>query len=210
MEELYKELSEQNERFNLQMFQYNKMVLRIESIIEELTKLKIPMTEFKNHSVGGDFKPLSNLRPKMGVEDLYKLANEEFNTYGTEISINGFYTKDKDEWIQQRDIKSIRSAIAKYIKDTKRTDIKPKMLCIYEHASKYHFHGIFRGIPNDCVDYIRKFCTRRCGRTEIKAISKQHNYIQYMFKSYIPECAKEHKIDILEHFDDYDYFTIGL
>lgn len=159
-------------------------------------------------------KPLSKLRQKMekkkvtinDAQELFKLTQAYYRDFGTEISINGFPTKDKDEWISIRDERAIRRAIYKYMKDT-NTKIEPKMILVYEHANKYHCHGIFRGIPNDCVDYIRRYCERICGRTEIKMVENQEAYINYMFKSYIP--GLHTKIDCLEHFDKYDYVTIG-
>lgn len=220
-------LNKLNESMLRRINDNNCMITHLEEIVDNLLAIHIDTSDYDGVL---KFPCLQNTqKAKKCIRQLYEITKEEFKDYGTEISINGFPTTDKDEWIQQRDVKAIRYAIAKYIKDTGR-QIHPKMVCIYEHATKYHFHGIFRGIPNDCVDYIRKICSKRCGRIEISMINNQDSYIDYMFKSYIEECRirfnnsvdefiktnknpklrPKQKIELLEDYQEYDSHTIGL
>lgn len=205
----------------------NNMITHLEEIIDRLKEEPVDNSDYDGVL---ETPCLQNTqKTKKYIRQLYEQTKETFKDFGTEISINGNPTNDKDEWIQQRDEKAIRYAIAKYIKDTGR-QLQPKMVCIYEHASKYHFHGIFKGLPNDCVDYIRKICSKRCGRIEIQMINDQDKYIDYMFKSYIEECRIRHnqsidefirtnknpklrpkqKIEVLEDYKEYDSITINL
>lgn len=219
----------QDEKFKVLYNRFTTMETNIKMIMERLEGETVPNIE--HHDVklaGAQNKALVHFAPmaikSATAENLYKLALKEFSDTGSEISINGDLTNDKDEWIQQRDTKAILMGIKRYLKDTGRTDLNIKMICVYEHSSeffmKYHFHGIFKGIPNDCMAVIRKYCAARCGRTEIKMIKDQDNYLKYMFKSYIPNLYvppppskfngfKSKKIHDIEYFHPYDHFTIG-
>lgn len=205
----------------------NNTILNMDNIIEELKVEHLDNSDV--YGVLNDSCLQNTTAAKKYIRQLYEKTKEEFKDFGTEISINGRYTIDKDEWIAERDEKAIRYAISRWIKDTGRK-INPKMVCVYEHAGKYHFHGIFKGIPNDCIDYIRRVCNKRCGRIEIGSIYNQDSYIDYMFKSYIDECRIRYnesidefiktnknprlraktKIELLEELQDYDILTINI
>lgn len=153
---------------------------------------------------------------------MMEMCNEAFELSGTEISTNPDPHKvfDRTEAkLSNGYIKTIRSAIQRYINDRylelpeeDRPPYNIKLCIIWEHSisGKYHNHGIFSGMPNDMVDYVNRALSRRYGRTEIKMIRNQPKYIEYMFKSYIPELARQHGIETLEEFNDFDQNTIGL
>lgn len=218
---LLKRFELENEEIKARINDMNNQITNIEGIYErkeDHCQDIGPKQPQDNWYVDGMvFKPLVENQPENEksdtIKNLYQTVKNDYKEFGTSISVNGRYDpKDKDEFIQQRDIKAIKSAINKYQKDTGR-QIQPKMICIYEHAPgnllKYHFHGIFRGVPNDCVAYIKRYCERYCGRTDISMIEKQEDYTDYMFKSYIPEIGIKHHIEIPEEFHSYDYFKIG-
>lgn len=193
----------------------NNQITNIDNIIEHILTPQEqcsigPSNDPPDEWFGTNLKPLVKFVPENGPESLKALVQEHFKEFGTEISINGFFTDTKEEWIHDRDSKAIRRAIAKYEKDTD-TILQPRMVLVYEHAPgrllKYHCHGIYRGIPNDCVNYIKRYCERLCGRTEINAIAKQNDYIDYMFKSYIL-CPK-HKIEVFEKWHKHDFTIIA-
>lgn len=130
-----------------------------------------------NIEEGGLVQPLSPIRP---MEDVYKLVGDNID-HATEITVT-FMEVLHQRWREEM----LKDIVEKTLKRVLRKEAKYIVVLIGEHSEvgRFHYHGIFRGLPNDVVAKMKRNLQRNVGRTEIKAIRYTESYQKYMFKSY--------------------------
>lgn len=147
---------------------------------------------------GRSGKTLSPIRP---IEELQKAVTDMIDV-GTEITVT-FKPELSNRW-QEQTLKEVTERVIR--KSLKRCPDRAQLVLIGEHSPTglFHYHGIFRGIPNDHVARLKRACARELGRTEIKMIKYAESYRVYMFKSYAALA------ELPEEWRSYSYVAINV
>lgn len=152
----------------------------IDSFFEETPKVSPEVP-----SSGESGCTLSPLRPTMTMDEARELISSFDNQKSTEISIT-FKPEIHDAW-QPDTLREITERTIRRCLGVRRAPAGARLILIGEFSplGRWHYHGMFSGIPGDMVSKLKRACVRHLGRTEIKQLKYPDSFKTYMMESYV-------------------------